>query len=470
MSIRNSVKKLPFPIKQGLKYAYGLIPFSIRYGKVFRDTYEFLQKSQWWSREKLEEYQMQQLTKLLTHSYENVPYYRNIFDERGLKPTDIQDFDDLKKLPYLTKEIIRERLPDLIAQNYPQSKLHYTTTGGTTAAPMGMYWEAGFTNPKEWAFVWRQWNWAGLSVGDKRVVLRGDVIKRFKNNKRRLWEYDPVDNALVLSPYDMTEENLHIYGEKINEFGALAIQAYPSNLHILVHFLKSNNLKIENIKCFLTSSEVLYAHQRKFIEEYLGIKIFDHYGNTERSVLIMQCEKGSYHVIPEYGIVELIGQDGRSVSKEGRIGTIISTGFNNYAMPLLRYKTEDLGVYSEDGCPCGRNYPSLKRIEGRLQEFIVTKQGDLISSTCAETAIHDADWKKISQLQFVQEQKGKLLIKVVKNGIYPDNETADYVLGLFKTRFSGIFDLSVKIVDHIPRTVRGKHKFLIQRLPIEFAS
>ena len=87
MSIRNSAKKLPYPIKQGIKYAYGLIPFSIRYGKVFRDTYEFLQKSQWWSREKLEEYQMQQLAKLLTHSYENIPYYRRVFDERGLKPT-----------------------------------------------------------------------------------------------------------------------------------------------------------------------------------------------------------------------------------------------------------------------------------------------------------------------------------------------------------------------------------------------
>lgn len=84
MSIRNLAKKLPFPIKQGLKYVYGRVPLSIRYGKVFRETYKFLQESQWWSREKLEEYQMKQLEKLLTHSYENVPYYRRIFDERDL--------------------------------------------------------------------------------------------------------------------------------------------------------------------------------------------------------------------------------------------------------------------------------------------------------------------------------------------------------------------------------------------------
>jgi len=123
MSIKNLAKRLPYPIKQNLKYIYRVIPLSIRYGKVFWDTYKFLQESQWWDREKLEEYQMQQLENLLKHAYENVPYYRKVFDKRGLKPKDIQNINDLKKLPYLTKEIIRENLQDFIAQNYPKSRL-----------------------------------------------------------------------------------------------------------------------------------------------------------------------------------------------------------------------------------------------------------------------------------------------------------------------------------------------------------
>ena len=91
---------LPRPLKQGLKYAYSVIPAPIRYGNVFCETYAFLQESQWWSREQLEEYQLEQLSKLLHHAYENVPYYRRVFDERGLKPKDIQSINDLKKLPY----------------------------------------------------------------------------------------------------------------------------------------------------------------------------------------------------------------------------------------------------------------------------------------------------------------------------------------------------------------------------------
>jgi len=100
----NSAKSLPYPLKQGLKYVYGAIPLPIRYGKVFRETYAFLQESQWWSRERLEEYQLQKLSKLLYHAYENVPYYRKVFDERGLKPTDIRDFKDLQMLPYLMND------------------------------------------------------------------------------------------------------------------------------------------------------------------------------------------------------------------------------------------------------------------------------------------------------------------------------------------------------------------------------
>ena len=96
-SLKQFTASLPHPLKHGLKYVYGAIPLPIRYGKVFRETYAFLQESQWWSREQLEAYQLEQLSKLLHHAYENVPYYRKVFDERGLKPKDIQDFKDLQQ-------------------------------------------------------------------------------------------------------------------------------------------------------------------------------------------------------------------------------------------------------------------------------------------------------------------------------------------------------------------------------------
>jgi len=401
-------------MKQLLKYIYAFIPTSIRYGRVFRETYKFLKESQWWRREKLEDYQMQQLEKLLQHAYKNVPYYRMIFDERAIKLKDIQNFDDLRKLPYLTKDIIRENLPDLIARNFPKAKLWYVTTRGSTGIPMGLYWEKRITDQKEWAFVWRQWNWARFGFGEKRVTLRSNVINKFKKDEIQWWDYDPINNALILSSYDMKEKNLPKYVDAIKKFRPFAIQGYPSSLYILANFLRNSNLRIKNIECILTSSEMLYPYQREIIEEYLGAKVYDHYGNTERNALVMQCEKGSYHIISEYGIVELIGKDGKPITKEGEKGEILAAGFINYAMPFIRYRTDDLGVFSSEKCSCGRNYPLLKRVNGRLQDFIVTKTNGRISLTSLIFAQHFEAFPRIKELQIVQQEIGSIKIKIVK--------------------------------------------------------
>lgn len=465
MNIQDLKRKVPYPIKQNLRYIYGRVPLPIRYGKVFRETYRFLQESQWWNKERLENYQLKQLEKLLNHAYKNVPYYRKIFEERGLKPKDIRNTDDLKKMPYLTKDIIREHLSDLIAQNYPKSKLQYVTTGGTTGIPLGFYWEKGVTDPKEWAFVWRQWNWAGYRFGEKRIILRGNVINRFKNGNRQWWEYNPLDNALILSSFDMTEENLHKYIDKIYRFKPLVIQGYPSSLFIIADFLKKENIKLKGVKCILTSSETLYQYQRELIEKYFRAGIFDHYGNSERNALIMQCIKGNYHIIPEYGIMELIRKDGNPVSKEDETGKIIATGFNNYAMPFIRYKTDDLAVYTNEECSCGRKYPLLKTIEGRLQDFFIDKTGSLITFIYADKALWNVK-DKINAYQYVQNEPGKVLLSIDAKTKFAISDT-ESVKRSFGEPYSR-FDIEIKFVENIPRTKSGKFRYLIQKLPIKF--
>ncbi len=466
MNIEDLKEKIPYRLKECIKYIYfKTIPLHIRYGRLYRKTYAFLQKSQWWSREKLEEYQIQQLERLLNHVYENVPYYRMVFDERGLKPKDFQSFDDLKKLPYLTKELVRNNLADLIDKNCSESKLIYVTTGGSTGIPLGFYWEKGITDPKEWGFVLRQWHWGGFNPGERRMILRGALIDKFKNGKRMLWENYRKENALIFSSFDMTEENLPEYIEKIKQFKPVAIQGYPSTLYILSNFLKNNNLIIENIKCIFTSSENLYPYQREVIENYLGAKIFDHYGNTERNVSIMECEKGGYHIMSEYGIVELLDEWGNSTNKEGEMGEIIATGFNNYAMPFIRYKTDDIAIYSDNRCPCGREYPLIKAIEGRLQEFIATRTGRLISMTAIN--MHSDVFDNVKQFQFYQEKKGEVTFNIVRGQTYNNRDT-EYIRSELCKKLGDDMKLEIRFVEHIPRTKSGKYRFLIQKLPLKY--
>ena len=309
MSIKILAKKLPFPIKQSMKYLYGTIPPRFRYGKVFWDTYNFLQESQWWGKERLEEYQMQQLSKLLNHAYENVPYYQKVFNERGLCPKDIQNFDDLRKLPYLTKEIIQENLPDLVARNYSKSKLQYVTTGGSIGIPMGFYQEKGVSAAKEQAFMLAQWNRVGFKIGDRCVVLRGNVVH--SASKGKLWEYEPVNKNLILSSYYMTDETLPKYIDRIREFKPDFIQAYPSAITILARYMKENNVEpFLSVKALLFGSENLYPWQREFLEKVFQCRAYSWYGHSEMCALAGECDQSIYyHIFPEYGFVELICSD-----------------------------------------------------------------------------------------------------------------------------------------------------------------
>src|SRR4030042_4274858 len=109
VKLREVVRRLPNPVRQGIKYTYGALPPRLRYGRVFWETYNILRESQFWSHERMEQYQLEQLGRLLRHAYENVPYYRRIFDERQLKPKDIKRLEDLRNFPLLTKETIKER-------------------------------------------------------------------------------------------------------------------------------------------------------------------------------------------------------------------------------------------------------------------------------------------------------------------------------------------------------------------------
>jgi len=459
---------LPFYTKQYLKYIYALIPPRIRYGKAFWKTYHFLQESQWWSREKLQDYQLQQLSELLHHSYENVSYYNKIFNERGLKPKDIQSFDDLKKLPFLTKEIIRKNLTSLTAKNYPKSKLQYITTGGSTGAPLGFYQEKRTSESREWAFIVNLWERVNYKIGDKIAILRGAVVKSACEGK--FWEYNPTYDALILSYYHMTDNTTPNYIKKINEFRPDFLHVYPSVATILARFMKQNNIgPFASVKAVLCASEKLYSWQRILLEEVFQCRVYSFYGHAEKAVLAGECEKNTdYHLSPEYGLVELIDGNRNLTDKNDKIAEIVATGFNNFIVPFIRYRTGDLGILSNQECPCGRKYLSLKGIEGREQEFLITKEGNLMSLGPALWSIHDNYWSNIKQIQFIQEKPGILIIKIVKEQSHSKEEISEYILKLFKARFRELFKLKLDFVSHIPRSKRGKHSFLIQRLPIEF--
>ena len=431
--------------------------------RIYRETYTLLGKSQWWSREELAAYQAEALSRLLDHAYENVPYYRRVFNDRGLVPEDIQTPDDLRLLPFLSREDLQANLPDLKARNYPESAFEYVTTGGSTGIPVGFYYEKGASRAREWAFMKTQWDRVGYRFADKCVVLRGYIVGSSRNAV--YWKKTLFGRWLLMSSHHMTEETLPAYIQEIRRFKPGFIQAYPSTATMLARYMVEHGIEpFPTVKAILCGSENLYPWQRDLLTRAFECRVFSWYGNSEQTVLAGECEESTlYHIFPEYGIVELIGRDGQPVEEPGVMGEVVATNLTNYVCPLIRYRTRDVAIAAAKQCSCGRQYPLLEKVEGRLQEFIVTRSGHLISVTPIN--YESGAFENIKQFQMYQETMGELIMKVVRKPTYTEDDTRQLIQEL-RWQLGDDMDVQIRFVDEIPRTEGGKFRYLIQKLPI----
>jgi len=454
MSLKDLAKSFPDPIKQGLRYLYGTIPPSIRYGKVFWETYNFLKESQWWSREKLQDYQMQQLEKLLRHSYENVPYYRRVLDERGLRPKDIQDFDDWKKLPYLDKDNFRLHFHELVARNIKLKNLPMSRTSGTTGKPLQFY-ENPSTSQKELAFIYHQWSRVGLEPNDRLIQLRGAMI-----NGNRPVEHDPIRKVLRLSPRLDNKKIIRYYLENIRRFRAKFLHGYPSTIAIFASMIKQYDFRVPfKLKAVLFASETVYSWERKITKEVFDCRVFSHYGMAEKAVLAGECENTHYyHCLPQYGMTEV----------DTDTNEVIGTSFLNYVNPFIRYCTTDIAsqiIHSKCG-ECNRNYfPVFPSVEGRLEDFLITPEGIHVSP--AVITMPFKDLKMIKDTQIIQESLDYIKLRIASWGNCSSKVLEDELHQLcqgLQNILGPQMKIETEIVQSIQLSKSGKFKWIISEV------
>lgn len=168
--------------------------------------------------------------------------------------------------------------------------------------------------------------------------------------------------------------------------------------------------------------------------------------------------------LPQYGLTELVDSEGNEINQEDQTGEIIATGFYNFAMPFIRYRTMDLATHTNQKSPDGFNFRLFKRIEGRIQELIVTSTGRLISMTAIN--MHDETFDNVRQFQFYQDTPGKLILKILPNQKFSEKDL-QRIYNNLKFKLGDDTSLEIKIVDSIPRTKSGKLRFLEQKLEIK---
>ena len=210
---------------------------------------------------------------------------------------------------------------------------------------------------------------------------------------------------------------------------------------------------------------VLHDFERKKIERVFDCKVTNRYGCEEVSLIASECENHSgLHLNSDSLIVEFI-MDGKNVSS-GSPGAIVVTDIINYGMPFIRYKLGDVGVPSDHECSCGRSYPIMEKVEGRVADYIVMPDGSLISGISL-TENFAMKLPEIKQLQIIQEKVDNIIFKIVKGeGFSSDSEKK--IKSAAIERFGMRINFTYDYVNQIPQEASGKYRFCISKVKNPF--
>jgi phenylacetate-CoA ligase len=248
------------------------------------------------------------------------------------------------------------------------------------------------------------------------------------------------------------------YYEKLVQLRLKEIIGYPSSLFAVAKYIVKNNLKSLRPRIVITTAETLLERQREVIELAFGCPVADQYGCTEMSLFVSQCEFGSYHIHPEHGFVEVIDSNGEP-AQVGDSGEVVCTGFVNKAMPLIRYRLMDSASMSADSCECGRPFPVLKRIGGRLDDILMAPDGRPLGRLDPVFK----GLKGIYETQIVQTDKYSMEIRMVTDPWFGENEMKEFIYELRK-RIGYDMRVNVKKVYDIPKDSNGKFRTVVSML------
>ena len=424
--------------------------------------YQKLKELQWNSLEGNREIQRKKLYELIKYTSQNIPYYRKIIKKYDIQFSEDTIFDDIKKIPLLTKDVIRNHFDKLY--KFIDNTYYRNTSGGSTGAPVVFYQDKEYL---DWANAAKCLfnEWAGRKLGDPMLKLWGslpDTLGSHHGIKGYLRQQ--VSGITTLNTYRVTKEDMYRHVKEINKIKPHLILAYTNNIEELTRFILEHYLSVYSPSAVMTTAGVLYPEVKAKIEEVFHTTVFNRYGSREVSDMACNCEKDEgLHLIPAVHYLEIVDDEGRQV-KPGKPGNIIVTSLTNYTMPLIRYQIGDRGVLSNKACSCGRGFPLLEKVEGRINSSFRNKFGDIISEGFIRLFYYR---ENIKQFQVIQESLEKITVNLVlkdkKQLKVIDKDLREITASIEKIMKSDVI-VEYNLVDIINPSPSGKYSYVFSRV------
>jgi len=440
--LRQFYSILPIPLQHACATAQGAKYYQWRYGGVFQAYLQNLQRSEYLPAGQMQELQQAELQRLLQFASTHVPHYR----KHG--PAE-----------FTTKDQIRERPQDFLADTCSRRSLIPWHTSGTTGKPLTIFYSREAMQ-KMWAFVELYRNTAGVTKDDRRGQFTGKMIVPPNQSAAKpvFWRYDLANHALLLSTVHLLPENLPCYAAALERFRPVYLSGYPSAMYVLAEHYRQSGKAAPKLRAALTSAETLLDAQRRVIEETFATRVFDQYGQAEMQSFWYECEAGRMHTHPLAGVTEIVRPDGTPAAP-GEMGEVVLTGLVNYAMPLIRYRVGDTARFAAGPCSCGRGMPVIEEIGGRLDDFVYTRERGALGRL--DPVLKGV--RNIVESQIEQESLDVLRVRFVPAPGFSGEDLHMFEDNL-RARVGRSIHLEFECTDRIPRSANGKFRFVISRL------
>lgn len=416
-----------------------------------------LERTQWLAPRDLREMQREKLIDLIRHAQAHTRHHQQALSNVRTDDARVSTEDLLDQIPLETKCEISDSLSDRLWEGAPGGTFQ-SHTGGSTGEPLTFYLDRR-RQACDQAARMRTHRWFGADIGTPELYLWGSPIEPNRTDALKRIR-DALFHHKLLSAFHLSPERLDVYARAMNRFQPVSLFGYPSSLARLARHIEETGfqLRLLRLRAVFVTGEVCLPHDREVIGKVFAAPVADCYGSREAGFIAHECERGSMHITAENVIVEIIHEKGERLPA-GEPGEIVITHLDNYAMPMLRYRTGDIGALKPGRCACGRGLPMMDVVAGRTTDFLHLPGGETKHALSIIYPLREL--AGLQQFRVEQHEDHSIRILAVVSTDRDAALTPNQIERAVRPVVGGDIPVSVETVASIPVCGSGKFRYVV---------
>jgi len=430
---------------------YNILVYKERYGGNYIKYKTQFSKNKNLNLKELKNIQEKELLSFIEYIVSHSKFYKKLYRNLSL-PKNILEID---KLPILNKEYLRKNINEVYT--LPKSKGIISKTGGTTGKSL----EVIFTKDdmqKRFALLDYFREWYGYKLGKKTAWFSGKALLNEKDiKKNRFWKTDYLHKVRYYSTFHINEKFLIYYLDNLIKFKPEYLVGFPSSIIEIAKYGINNHIPFpkNTIKAIFPTAETVTPEIRKILSEYFYTKVVDQYASSEGAPFIFECPQGNLHLELQSGVFEVLDNNNKPANE----GRLIVTSFTTHGTPLIRYDIGDRIVLShKKQCSCGNNNPLVKKILGRIDDYIFSPETGKINLGNISNTLKDV--YGIKKFQVIQNKLNKIIIQIIIDKNIFNEKNKNKFTNNWRDRVGNKMEIELMEVENMGVEKSGKYRMV----------